>query len=99
VLGLGRLILELNKGRLDGILFTYANINFLHFAALLFALCTVVLVLASLTAPPPSADRIAGLTYQSTTRADETRRPVGLEVLLSVILVLAIAAIWLYFSE
>jgi SSS family solute:Na+ symporter len=40
VLGMGRLVLELTKSSHHGYLRWYADINFLHFAILLFAVCT-----------------------------------------------------------
>jgi SSS family solute:Na+ symporter len=97
VLGLGRLVAELNKGRLDGPLLGFAEINFLHFAALLFAVCSAVMVVVSLATPPPPRARIAGLTYETTAAAD--RPPAtGREVLLSLLLVAAVVALWWYFS-
>lgn len=100
VMGMGRLVAELNKASLDGWLLAYAQINFLHFAAFLFVICSVVLVVASLTAPAPSAEQLAGLTFQTTPRAapgvDDGSRREG--VILTILLVLAVAAIWLYFS-
>ncbi|MEO1086582.1 MAG: sodium transporter, partial [Acidobacteriota bacterium] len=69
VLGMLRLALELNKEGLDGALLTYASINFLHFAALLFLVCSIVLVIASLATSPPPADKTNGLTYGSTEAA------------------------------
>jgi len=48
ILGLARLILELNKASLDGILFWYADINFLHFALFLFVICSIILWLGSM---------------------------------------------------
>jgi len=66
VLGMARLVLELNRAALgDGMLGWYAGINFLHFAILLFVLCTLVLVVVSLVTPPPAAARTAGLTLQT----------------------------------
>jgi len=64
VLGVARLVAELNKASLgDGWLFAYADINFLHFAIVLFVVCTAALIVVSLaTAPPPYA-KVAGLTY------------------------------------
>ena len=62
VLGMGRLVAELNKGSLDGLLFLYADVNFLHFAILLFLVCTAVLVGVSLLTPPPPPERVDGLT-------------------------------------
>ena len=68
VLGIGRLIAELNKDSLSGFLFWYSDINFLYFAFFLFVVCSVVLVLVSFATPEPSARHIAGLTFQT---ADE----------------------------
>jgi solute:Na+ symporter, SSS family len=97
VLGMVRLVAELNKGRLDGWLLAYADVNFLHFAALLFALCSAVLVGVSLTGPPPAAAQVEGLTFRTTApgAAAVARRP---EIVLSAVLVLAVAALWIYFS-
>jgi hypothetical protein len=52
---MGRLVAELNKAHLnpDGWLFAFADINFLHFAAILFALCSVVLVVAAWSRATP----------------------------------------------
>src|SRR6478736_529063 len=46
VLGFARLLLELDKSHLTqgGALYWYADINFLHFAALLFVLCSLILI-------------------------------------------------------
>jgi SSS family solute:Na+ symporter len=63
VLGMGRLAAELFKGSLSGVLLLYADINFLHFAVLLFLICTAALVLVSLATPPPPYEKVAGLTY------------------------------------
>jgi solute:Na+ symporter, SSS family len=63
VLGMGRLVAELNKGALSGALLAYADINFLHFAVLLFAVCTAVLIAVSLATPAPPYHKVAGLTY------------------------------------
>lgn len=103
VLGMGRLIAELNKGELSGLLYTFADINFLHFALFLFLICTVVLVVVSFTAPAPADKKLAGLTYAtaehlpSSLPASESawRRK---DLRLSVVLVACVALIWIYFS-
>jgi SSS family solute:Na+ symporter len=100
VLGMGRLVAELNKASLDGWLFAYADINFLHFAAFLFVVCSAVLVVASMTAPAPSREQLAGLTFQ-TTPAGERMDDAGSRregVILSGLLVATVIVIWLYFS-
>jgi SSS family solute:Na+ symporter len=65
VLGMARLGLELNKGALGdgGLLFYFADIMFLHVAALLFLVCAAVLVGVSLATAPPPAEKTRGLTY------------------------------------
>lgn len=63
VLGMGRLVAELRKGALDGWLLAYAEVNFLHFAVLLFVVCVAVLVVVSLATPAPPYEKVAGLTY------------------------------------
>ncbi len=103
VLGMGRLVAELNKQSLTGALRTFADINFLHFAVLLFVVCSVVLIVASLLSPPPPAEKIAGLTFAKappgavTGKASDAKGR-GLDILLSALIVLGVAAIWLYFS-
>lgn len=97
VLGMGRLVAELNKGALDGLLFTFADINFLHFAGLLFAVCTGVMVVVSLLSAPPPRAQIEGLTYGTTVAPVERERRFGLEAALSVALVALVALLWLYF--
>ena len=102
VLGMARLVLELNKGRLDGWLFTYADINFLHFAAFLFVISVAVLVVVSLATPEPAPEKVEGLTFQTTapTPAEEAE-PAGAwrkEIALSLLMVAAVIVVWLYFS-
>jgi SSS family solute:Na+ symporter len=68
VLGMFRLILEIMNGADadglgEGTLAYIAEINFLHFAVLLFVICVVVLIGVSLATAPPSRQKIAGLTY------------------------------------
>lgn len=99
VLGMGRLIAEINKDQLSGLFYSYADINFLHFAVFLFVVCSAVLVVASLTAPSPSDDKLKDLTYSTTTKTTESdpiwkRRDLQLSVLLALI----VGAIWIYFT-
>jgi len=100
VLGILRLILELMKDSLGGIFYEYANINFLHFAFLLFLVCTLVLVVVSYFTSQPSAEKLTGLTIHTTTKeidikdAGWRRR----DFMLSVLLILIVGAIWIYFS-
>ena len=105
VLGAGRLVLELTKSSTSGVLFWFADINFLHFAVLLFAICTGVLIAVSLATPAQSDERLAGLTF-ATAAAPGGDPDRGLEssprwrrhdVLLSALLIIAVALVWLSF--
>jgi SSS family solute:Na+ symporter len=113
VLGLGRLVLELNKDHLPGgPLAAYAEMNFLHFAALLFAVCSALLIAVSLVTPPPDRRKLAGLTYATagnaapsggTPEATQVRSPIRrrptVQLLLSVLLVFCVGMIWFFFRR
>jgi SSS family solute:Na+ symporter len=49
----------------SGLLGFYVGMNFLHFAAFMFALCVLILVIVSLLTPAPGAEKVAGLTFQT----------------------------------
>lgn len=101
ILGVGRLIAELNRDGLTGWMHTYATINFLHFAVLLFVICTAILVGVSLVTAPPPPEKVDGITFDTTQRTTEGPRGRGwrrTDIVLSVLLALCVGAIWLYFS-
>ncbi len=103
VLGLARLVLELNRASLgDGALGWYAGVNFLHFAVLLFVVCSAVLVLASLTAPPPAPAQVAGLTLQTRSGGAPAPAPNPAwrrkDIAFSILLAALVAAIWIAFN-
>jgi solute:Na+ symporter, SSS family len=104
VLGMGRLVAELNSDHLDGFLFWYADINFLHYAIFLFIICSIILVAVSYLTQPPDRDQLAGLTFQTAEegegldiRPSDPRwrhKDIGLSILIAVL----VAAVWLYFT-
>lgn len=97
ILGVLRLVLEMNKDSLDGFLLTYATINFLHFAVFLFVFCSALLIAVSLMTKEPDYEKIKEVTYDWSSKiimTPETKRDLGLSILLLVI----IAVIWSYFS-
>jgi SSS family solute:Na+ symporter len=106
VLGMGRLAAELKKDSLGGWLYDFAAINFLHFAVLLFAICTVVLVVVSLLTPAPSRGKLAGLTFataEETTEATPDLAPSQpawkrRDLWLSILVVACVGLVWLYFT-
>ena len=104
-LGAARLGLELAKGSTSGALHWYADINFLHFAALLFVVCCAVLIAISLMTPAESEKSLAGLTYATSDQAadppDERLASQSVRVrtdfLLSVALMLCVVLVWFVF--
>ena len=106
VFGLLRLVLELwNKAEggtalAAGSLFHWiATINFLHYAVLLFVICTAVLFIVSMATPPPPAVKTAGLTYGAPeiTAGPVPAGPRNLNVVLSVALAATIGVLWIIF--
>jgi SSS family solute:Na+ symporter len=99
VLGMSRLVLEVFKEHLSGFVYRYAAINFLHFAAFLFVVCSVILVVVSLRSPAPSDQKLADLTYGTTTgKSDSDPAWRRLDVVLSILLAGIVGIVWLYFS-
>src|SRR4051794_2366753 len=102
VLGTARLVLELRKAHLTpgSALAWFAGINFLHFAALLFVLSTVILVGVSYATAPPPAARVNDLTYRTaavSSAADDDPAKRQVNVLASVALVVIIGILWFVF--
>jgi SSS family solute:Na+ symporter len=101
VLGMGRLVAELGKERLTGALRAYADVNFLHFAVLLFVVCSAILIVVSLLTPPPPAEKVEGLTFAARPRVTEAELLRGWrarDILLSLGVAACVGAIWVYFS-
>ena len=62
---------EFQSGTITHMLFT---MNFLHFAFLLFVICTAVLIIVSLLTPAPEgekADQISEITYKKSDKKDK----------------------------
>jgi SSS family solute:Na+ symporter len=101
VLGMGRLVAELSKDSLSGLLYTYADVNFLHFAIFLFVVCSMVLVVVSLLTPQASDEQLAGLTFATAEEVTVSGSDTGWrrkDIWLSVLLSLCVGAVWLYFT-
>jgi len=98
VLGTIRLVAEINKDSLSGFLYDYADINFLHFAILLFVICSAILILVSFTAPAPDDRKLVNVTYATTESYNGDSGWRRRDIHFSILLVLAVAAVWIYFS-
>jgi SSS family solute:Na+ symporter len=102
VLGFARLVLELSKASLnpDSLWAWYAGINFLHFAALLFLLCSLILIVVSVLTPPPEPERVADLTVQTARTLEDpadTPKERRVAAILSILLAATIGALWIVF--
>jgi SSS family solute:Na+ symporter len=101
VIGMLRLVAELNKDHLGGILYRFADVNFLYFCFYLFVVCIAAMVIISFLTKEPSYEKIQGLTYGTTvvedrnaSRASWNKR----DVMLSLVVLIIIALVMIYFS-
>jgi SSS family solute:Na+ symporter len=101
ILGIAKLVCELNQSHLSGLLFDFATWNFLYFCIFLFFFSVVWMVIVSLATPAPDEAQLRGLTFATTVAADKAASRASWnkwDVILSVIVLLIIAAIFIYFS-
>jgi solute:Na+ symporter, SSS family len=85
------------------------DMNFLHYAILMFVICSAVLIAASLLTPAPDRRKLAGLTFATVdekidtvgvTRvslARESPRERTLNVAFSLLLIATVVGLWIYF--
>jgi len=100
-LGMSRLVLELAKDNLTGILHTWATINFLHFCILLFVICLIICITVSLLTPEPPKAQIVGLTYGTLTpeqRASNKASFGWVEIIASLFVIGLVISILSYFT-
>ena len=101
VLGIGRLIADLNKDSLTGLMFEFTDINFLHYAFYLFVICTLVLIVVSLATEEPDAEKVKDLTFQTVDPStDLTSDPLWRQrdVWAAVALIVIVLGVWIYFT-
>lgn len=106
VLGALRLGLELVNGPArtgltrDSPWVWVAEINFLHYAVLLFIVCSALLIGVSLATAPPLREQVEGLTYRRATPVEigVRARRTQVNVALSVLLAGALGVLWTVFA-
>ncbi|NQU24839.1 MAG: sodium/solute symporter [Candidatus Nealsonbacteria bacterium] len=104
VLGMTRLILELKEVRLAGPLRHFVDVNFLHFAIGLFAVCSAVLVLVSLTSAPPKIESLEGVCMAGRRRKERLQAEgtpgawFSGPLVLTLVLLALIGVIYVYFT-
>lgn len=101
IIGIIKLTLELFQKDLSGVLLDFATINFLYFCIYLFLFSIVVMVTVSLLTPKPDEEQIRGLTFATTVAEDRAASRASWnkwDVILSLIVVVIIVSIFVYFS-
>ncbi len=101
IVGIIKLTLELFQNDLSGALYDFATINFLYFCIYLFLFSVVVMVVVSLLTPKPDDDHIKGLTFATTVAEDKAASRASWtkwDVILSLIVLVIIVAVFMYFS-
>ncbi|MBI1183244.1 sodium/solute symporter [bacterium] len=96
-IGAARLSLEIIKEKgfsLPAPILYFTEINFLHFAFILFIVCSIILYAASGTAPVPDFDKIKNIMYQK----GKVEPLLPLHRVLVAGLILCVMSIWWYFS-
>lgn len=101
IIGILKLVLELTKGSWSGLLYDFATMNFLYFCIALFVFSVVLMVVISLASPAPDEANIKGLTFATTVAEDKKASRASWnqkDVLLTVLVLVFIVAIFMYFS-
>jgi solute:Na+ symporter, SSS family len=95
VLGMTRFGAELMKHKLSGFMLYMAEINFLHFAIILFAICVLVLIVVSLASERPDPETLKDITYSREQSDGITGKST---FWLSIFLGVIILFLWFYLS-
>ncbi|MBX2966338.1 MAG: sodium:solute symporter [Cyclobacteriaceae bacterium] len=101
VIGALRIALELTRDSLSGFLYEFATLNFLYFCIILFVVSILVLIVVSLLSEKPSDEQLNGLTYATTVAEDRAKSRASWttsDLVLSVLVVVIIVGIFMYFS-
>ncbi|MBU1186606.1 MAG: sodium:solute symporter [Acidobacteria bacterium] len=101
IIGMLRLVLELGKEHLSGFLYQFASINFLYFCIFLFLISIAIMVVVSMLTEAPNFEKIRGLTYATTVSKDKAASRASWntrDLVLSIIVLVIIAAVMIYFS-
>ncbi len=95
-----RIVAEIFKDNLSGVLYSFATINFAHMAIFMFVFSVIIAVVISLCTAPPNYAAISGLSFGTLSKEHkiENKKSIALiDIVLSVILVLIVITILSYF--
>ena len=96
-----RIAAEIGKESLSGFAHTFATINFAHMAIFMFIFSVVICIVTSLATTAPDYSTIKGLAFGTLTEAQKQETKASftwLDVLLSVLLVIVIVTVLMYFT-
>lgn len=104
ILGMGKLGIEAyvsQSGATEGLLADFAGFNFLYYSGVLLLISIVIIIVASMSAPAPKEEDLAGLTFGSLTAEDkkEIRESwTKFDVILTSVVLAMVLGVYLYFS-
>lgn len=101
LIGMIRILLELKKDMLGGVLYSFATLNFMYFCIALFVFCIILLIGVSLMTAPPDERRLEGLTMGTVSDYEKDKSASSwnfADLILSLTVVGLIICIFLYFS-
>ena len=100
IVGMLRLVAELNKEYLSGWMFEFADVVFLYFSFILFLGCIAAMTIVSLLTQKPSFEKLNGLTYATTVASDRAKSRASWnykDVINSLVILAIIALVMIYF--
>ncbi|HUF71451.1 MAG TPA: sodium:solute symporter [Gammaproteobacteria bacterium] len=102
VLGMGKLVLQslFGAGKIESpvVLAAIGDFNFLYFSGVLFLICVIVIVAASLSGAAPDPERIRGLTFSTLDRRAVRASWDFRDVVATGVVLGLVALIYIYFS-
>jgi SSS family solute:Na+ symporter len=101
IIGVIRIILELNRDDLTGFAYDFATLNFLYFCIILFIVSIAIMIIISLLTAKPPEEKLRGLTFATTVAEDRAASRASWnawDVWLSVIVIVIVVSIFIYFS-
>jgi SSS family solute:Na+ symporter len=105
VVGMAKLAIEAIHGSTPfaggSLMQRFAEFNFLYYSGVLMLISTLIIIAASLTAPPPDPTRIRGLTYSALTPEDRAEIRASWnkwDVIATTAVLGMVAGFYLYFS-
>jgi len=95
LLGAIRLALEIVREHLHGVLLDFSEINFLHFAFMLFVICSIILFTFSKSKDAKPVAEISSITWQKNVLKNSGSMK---EVILSAALCVSVLILWIVFK-